>query len=191
MAKIKHGHSIEGSRSATYVVWCVMIQRCTNPKNPTFPRYGGRGISVCKRWRNFPAFLRDMGERPPGMTIERINNDKGYSPSNCRWATPDEQRANTSRTRLVDTSAGKMPLFMAARAAGITPASMLDRLEHGWSPDEILAPKRRHRRDEASITIEGKTKTLMEWARSSGVGHTTIRYRLAAGVTGKALIKRS
>ena len=71
-----------------------MRQRCTNPHNDSYPRYGGRGITVCQRWESYENFKADMGERPDGMTIDRINNDGNYEPSNCRWATPAQQSGN-------------------------------------------------------------------------------------------------
>jgi hypothetical protein len=74
-----------------------MIQRCTNPKQKAYKHYGGRGIKVCKRWRDFRHFLTDMGLRPDGMTLDRRDNDKGYTPDNCRWATQVEQIANRRR----------------------------------------------------------------------------------------------
>jgi hypothetical protein len=90
----KHGHSPIGKSTATYRTWSHVIQRTTNPQQNAYPHYGGRGITVCDRWRDFRNFLEDMGERPPGKTIDRINNDLGYYKENCRWATIKEQHAN-------------------------------------------------------------------------------------------------
>lgn len=81
--------------SPTYGSWRAMLKRCTNPKHPAYASYGGRGITVCERWlHSFQNFLEDMGERPAGKTLDRKNNDLGYSPANCRWATWNEQARN-------------------------------------------------------------------------------------------------
>lgn len=90
-----HGMARTGKkRSRIYSVWSSMLARCNNPKDRNYHNYGGRGIKVCKRWEKFELFLADMGEPAKGMTLDRKNNDKGYSPSNCRWASYAEQSRN-------------------------------------------------------------------------------------------------
>lgn len=93
----KHGGAPanKDERHALYSTWCQMRRRCENPGATQYPYYGGRGIKVCERWRqDFAAFVADVGERPEGMTLDRINNDGNYEPGNVRWATRAEQRAN-------------------------------------------------------------------------------------------------
>jgi hypothetical protein len=93
--RIDHGHAITRRRSPEYTTWAAILQRCGNSNNSSYPNYGGRGISVCDRWRDsFEAFLSDMGQRPKGCWIERKNNNGNYEPSNCVWATPLEQAKN-------------------------------------------------------------------------------------------------
>ena len=83
------------SRTPMYVLWTAMIQRCTNPNHGRFADYGGRGITVCDQWRHdFAAFYAHVGDRPEGMSLDRIDNDRGYEPGNVRWASHAEQRAN-------------------------------------------------------------------------------------------------
>lgn len=90
--RLRHGGKVNGAETRTYNSWRCMKARCYNPKDPYYHRYGARGICVSDRWlHSFENFVADMGERPPGMTIDRINNDGDYEPSNCKWSTPAEQ----------------------------------------------------------------------------------------------------
>lgn len=104
-----HGFASSGKKS-TYRTWVSMKQRCLNPNATGYERYGARGISVCERWLRFTNFYADMGERPEGMTLDRINSDGNYEPSNCRWATMKEQ-ANNRREKdvlIIDTTRGSL-----------------------------------------------------------------------------------
>jgi hypothetical protein len=91
---LKHGHARRGKMSRTYWIWMAMRARCNNPGHSSYVYYGARGIRVCPRWDSFANFLTDMGEPPDGMSLDRIDNDKGYQPGNVRWATPLQQVRN-------------------------------------------------------------------------------------------------
>lgn len=93
-APIKHGNSRRSGWSGAYSSWSAMRTRCTNPNSKSWAYYGGRGISFHPPWRDFQAFLRDMGDRPQGLTLDRIDPDKDYGPGNCRWASRLEQSRN-------------------------------------------------------------------------------------------------
>lgn len=113
----------------TYKSWAKMIERCTNPKAIRFERYGARGIGVCDRWKNFQNFIADMGERKDGTSLDRIDNNKGYEPGNCRWATSTEQARNRSVTRLMTVNGATKPVAEWAAIAGVSRNTLIARID--------------------------------------------------------------
>ena len=95
-----HGHKCNQSESRTYISWKHMKARCQNIKATDWKRYGKRGVTVCVNWQEFPGFLADMGLRPPGTSLDRMNNNGNYEPANCRWATAKEQALNRRPRKL-------------------------------------------------------------------------------------------
>lgn len=137
---LTHGHSVETKRSPTYRTWQAMLTRCTNPRQKGWKNYGGRGIHVCARWsESFEAFLADMGDRGEGMTIERIDNEMGYEPGNCRWAVKDEQQRNSRANRLVTAFGETAILAEWAEWTGIPSGRIRRRLELGWTPEAAVS----------------------------------------------------
>jgi hypothetical protein len=137
----RHGRS----RTPLHRVWSTMIERCTSPKSEKWPLYGGRGIRVCERWLAFESFLADMGERPsPRHTLDRIDNDKGYEPGNCRWATQREQQRNRRNNRVLTYLGETMCLAAWADRVGLSVGTLGYRVRSGWPLDRALSePKRR------------------------------------------------
>lgn len=110
----RHGHVVNGRRSREQQSYTMMKQRCTNPRRPEWPYYGGRGIRVCDRWlHSFGNFLEDMGPRPQNATLDRKNRDGNYEPSNCRWATKKQQASN--RRQRVDLKEHVAAMIAARR----------------------------------------------------------------------------
>ena len=132
----KHGMS----RTAEYRVWQAIRQRCGNPHNAEYARYGGSGVTVCKEWENsFEAFRSDMGERPsPRHQIDRINNDLGYSPGNCRWATPRENTNNRRCTHHLTIDGVSRPLSIWAEMYGVSADTVHTRISRGWPAERAL-----------------------------------------------------
>ncbi len=126
----KHG----GRETPEYTTWLGMKQRCLDPKNRRWARYGGRGIGICASWASsFETFLADMGPRPVGHSIDRIDNDGDYEPRNCRWATPTEQARNQRTTRMIS-----VPLALLAELAGVDRQCLWRRLRDGWSLEKAV-----------------------------------------------------
>lgn len=123
-------------RSRTYNIWATMIQRCENPNDDGYARYGAKGIRVCVKWQaSYQSFLSDMGEAPEGMTLDRKDNAKGYEPGNCRWATRAEQNRNQTSNRMV----GDLCMADAIAASGLSASTVYYRLKKGWPVERALS----------------------------------------------------
>ena len=140
LASTKHGHAGK-IQSPEYRVWAAMLRRCTNPNSSDYPRYGGRGVSVCEEWKSFERFLSDMGARPSSRhQIDRIDNSGNYELGNCRWATPSENSQNRRGNRVIDTPQGKMLLIEASRVSGIGVSTLRYRISKGCPTENLFNP---------------------------------------------------
>lgn len=133
---LKHGMY----KRPEYVVWERMRSRCNNPKDKRYSAYGGRGIKVCVEWDDFSVFLSDMGTRPKGHTLERIDNNLGYCKQNCRWATRQEQNNNTSRSLHIEFEGTLLTLRQWAEKLELPYRSLWYRYSKGVRPPELFAP---------------------------------------------------
>jgi hypothetical protein len=134
----KHGYGGK-HKSGTYSSWANMITRCTYEKHGSYPNYGGRGIKVCERWLKFENFLKDMGPRPPGHSIDRIDSNSGYEPVNCRWATTKEQARNVRTNKLLTFNAETLCLAEWAEKLGISEDVIGSRISNGWTVERALS----------------------------------------------------
>lgn len=136
------------SSSATYSTWSSMISRCTNKNEFSFKNYGGRGISVCSRWLNsFESFLMDMGERPPGCSIDRMDNNGNYEPGNCRWSTDVEQCRNKRSNKLITCHGEIKCLADWLDVFNLSRCIYEGRIRRGWTDVEAITSTRpRHKR---------------------------------------------
>jgi len=129
-------------RTSTYMSWSSMMSRCKNTNSHAYPSYGGRGITVCQRWASFNYFLEDMGERPPGTTLDRKDNDQGYTKENCRWEDQKTQSRNTRSNRLVSYGGVAKPISWWSEAMGWPHHVIASRLRAGWSDLKSLTTPR-------------------------------------------------
>lgn len=143
--KIKHGYAKRGGKPREYRIWQAMKTRCSNPKVPNYPWYGGRGITVCERWSSsFENFLADMGPCPLGHSIDRFPDMNGnYEPNNCRWATSKQQGTNSNKSIMVIYRGAEMNISDAARLAGVVDGMIAaNRIKSGWPIDEAVEKPR-------------------------------------------------
>jgi len=123
---MSHGHPL-------YSIWANMKNRCLNPKAVRYADYGGRGITVCERWLSFKNFAEDLGERPEGMTLDRVNNNKGYMLSNVKWSTKAQQNSNSRRCVMVTFNGKTQPINSWCREIGLSYVTYKFRRRRGWS----------------------------------------------------------
>jgi hypothetical protein len=202
MAKIKH----RMSHTPTHRTWISMRRRCTAKSHHQYSEYGGRGIVICDRWNDFLLFLEDMGCRPDGHTIDRIDNDGPYSPENCRWALPVVQINNRRNTSTLTYRGEKMSLADWSARTGIPRKTLAMRFHQRWSAQKILEtphkprqaprkrseippPSRRNRR--YSLTLDGVTKSAAQWARDLGIKYDTIKHRIYGGLSDREVLAKS
>jgi hypothetical protein len=139
--KVKHGMS----QSPTYQSWSNMIARCTYPNDSEWQRYGGRGIKVGERWLNFENFLLDMGQRPEGTTLDRLDPNADYCSQNCRWATPTEQANNRRNSHFLTFDGVTKTLSEWATVLGINRTTLSYRLKMGWSLEQAFTQPVNHK----------------------------------------------
>jgi hypothetical protein len=175
--RAKHGQAGgEGKPSKAYLAWRGMRSRCLNPNSTHYHRYGGRGITVCKEWANsFEAFFADVGEPPVGAWLDRIDNDKGYTKGNVRWATVQEQANNKSTNIFVRFGGKRQTLANWARELGVSYQLLMNRWIKGERGAVLLRPQV-HTKN-SLVTYRGKSMTLREWEKYSGVKYQTLWYR--------------
>ena len=138
----KHGHYVGNVPTATYRIWSGMKSRCLNKNVPEYKNYGGRGIKVCERWMDFSNFLEDMGARPDGLSIDRVNNDGHYEPDNCRWATEIEQHNNRSDNTLLTYNGETLTISEWSRKLGINKHTLADRIRKSeWATEKVITSK--------------------------------------------------
>lgn len=141
MGKFKHGHGKKAMESPTYITWKKMRERCGDPNNNRYQYYGGKGVRVCDRWQNsFSNFFADMGERPEGMSLDRVENNLHYDKENCRWADSKTQARHGKR--YVEFNGKKQTLAEWGAELGIKRRTLSARLHVlKWPLDRVLAEK--------------------------------------------------
>ncbi len=165
------------SESPEYNTWEGMNRRCTDPSCKAFRRYGGRGITVCDRWKSFENFFSDMGNRPSAKhSLDRIDNDGPYSPENCRWATVDEQAANKGNTVRVSAFGKRLTIKEWALRTGVHPVTIRGRLRSGWEPQKAVSANASW--TTRLIAYRGEIRTLTEWSKALDMNRAKLKERL-------------
>jgi hypothetical protein len=156
-ARTRHGYARLGQVTPTWRTWAGIIRRCTNPHDKAFKRYGAKGITICDRWKVFENFLEDMGERPEGLTIDRINGRLGYFKENCRWATQKEQQNNRLNNMTIAYRGEHKTVSEWADCLNIKAHTLANRIRLGWTPeDTIEKPIAKWNREEKPTVVQAE-----------------------------------
>lgn len=187
---VTHGEFVNGAKmSKEYAAWAGIKDRCFRVNADAYKDYGGRGITMCARWRNdFSAFLEDMGRAPsPQHTIERDDNDGNYDPGNCRWATRKEQAANRRSSIRING----LSIDQISAATGLPYSTILTRRALGWPDEKIIGtPKLDKVTRSTNVLVEafGEVLPVSAWARRLGLTAASIRSRIDRGLVGEAAL---
>ena len=186
---LTHGLTQGGRIPPEYSVWRDMKRRCLDPANEGYKNYGGRGISVCRRWMDFGRFYEDMGLRPsPKHTLEREDTNGNYTPENCRWATWIEQANNKRNNYLITYKKRTQTLAQWARETGLEACTILQRLEvRFWSEEKALTTPVKKT---APLIFNGRMQTLKEWSRETGIPYGTLYERAGKGWSAKEVLRQ-
>lgn len=172
------------TRTKVYRAWINIKVRCLDPDCKFFEHYGGRGITMHPGWQDsFEGFYKEVGDPPtPKHSIDRIDNEKGYEPGNCRWATMKEQSNNTRRNRPVTINGETKNLMEWAEVFGIAKQALMYRLRTGVPVETALTtPIRGHRKNGHLVTIGRSTKSITAWIEEIGINRQTVFYRMREG----------
>ena len=168
-----------------YRVWRGMRNRCENPNDDRWKDYGGRGIRVCRAWRSSITFFKwAIPHYEQGLQIERRNNDLGYRPSNCYWATPKQQNRNRRSNRVLTFKGKRKTLVEWSECTGIPEGRLWMRLKNGWSVEDALTIKGdgiKCMGRVQGLTFNGETRRLHEWCKILKISRCLIRWRLGHG----------
>lgn len=179
VANLTHGKT----NSRLYITWNNIKNRCYRTSRKDYKNYGGRGITVCEEWRNsFQAFYEwamANGYRED-LTIDRINVNGNYEPSNCRWVDLKTQANNTRRNHYITYKGETHTIAEWSDITGISIAALVHRIERGWSVEEMLTVGDANR---TMVTYNGETRSLTDWSKITGIKYSTIRGRARAGMS--------